>query len=349
MLPLHACNGETMTARHPFIRAPAALAVLLAVGAMATLPSLPLAAQPSGASGAARADQVPSLFRDPRRPLPKPARNPPVAAETEAGASKVDATAPTRSGPAPPTAPCEGVPTLAAEPVVGGRVRLALEASCAAGRPVVVAYGGIETEHAIGPDGKASIVVDAFLGSRDPIVVRLSPDWSKEVPVTKLEGERVSKAAIVWSGPVDLNLHAFEAAAAPGERGHVWSGAPSSADEAERERDGVRRSRGFFGRVGKGHPTARAAEIYTVLHAPGEPAGVVELAVVRAGQGEGARRTDCAGSTGGAEVAFELVLLAPDGSVTRRRAALAAIECEQPASREARFDTDRLPRVRLGQ
>ena len=60
----------------------------------------------------------------------------------------------------------------------------------------------------------------------------------------------LSKVTIVWSGAVDLDLHAFEYSAAFGGPGHVWSEQPRSLGEVTAERDG--RGHGFLSTASAG-------------------------------------------------------------------------------------------------
>src|SRR5262249_45128711 len=127
--------------------------------------------------------------------------------------------------------------------------------------------------------GRAELVLDCFAGDRE--AVALSFDDKTTVyrqPVVGEDMRDFSKVTIVWTSAVDLDLHAFEYAAAFESPGHVWTKQPRSFEEAATGQ-GDGRGHGFLSTISAGTELGMNMEIYTFVHQHGESPGIIKFAV----------------------------------------------------------------------
>ena len=110
--------------------------------------------------------------------------------------------------PAAPVCPPE--PEIATEAMSGGRMKLTLKSECRSGQDVKLTYGGATLRQRFDANGYLATVVDCFAGTKDPIELEFAGGLRKSVPTVALDLDRVTKIAVVWQAPVDLDLHAFE-------------------------------------------------------------------------------------------------------------------------------------------
>ena len=164
-------------------------------------------------------------------------------------------------------------------------------------------------------------------------------------PPRGLDFDRVSKIAIVWRVPVNLDLHALEYTARQGGAGHVWASAPSSSEAALEQSRKTARGRGFMSAVADGTAEEDKVEVYTFWHAEGQEGGAVSLMVDYETRGDLPRAEAC-GSGQLASVNFRVFRLARgSASAVSEQRALAAAPCGQPLPAEARFNPDLMPHL----
>lgn len=311
-----------------------------------------------GGAGAAFAQSAPDKasapsFRDDRRLKPSATEVAPSAAkpaETSAAAPSVAVSpAPTAAtdsaGGNRSAATACGAPTVTSAPLEAGRMRVAITSSCRAGQPVTWAYGGAEFEARLDAGGRAELIVDCFAGTSTPVEIKLADDTLVSLPVEAADLDKLTKIAILWRAPVNLDLHALEYAALPGQAGHVSPATPRTLAEVRDLMDKSGRGAGFVS-TASGQEAARdRLEVYTFLHRDGQAAGIVATALdyqSRGGRPEG----EMCGAGPLAEIPFRIVTLSRRGQVAREAGVIAAAPCDKPLEGEARLNPADMPVIR---
>jgi hypothetical protein len=260
--------------------------------------------------------------------------------------SGADKTAMAVTGPGALTAavPCTD-PNIATEPLAGGRMRIEVKSACRAGQTVSLAYGGAELVRKIDNAGNLDVALDCFAGADTPVEIRMADGTMRRLPVVAKDLDRVSKVAVLWKAPVELDLNAFEYAARLNEIGHVSAARPSSLDEAERQAAAGHRGRGFMSSI-SGTANGDRLAVYTFVHAAEQASGVVGLALDYKSRGELAAEPMC-GKAALAEVPFRLVMRLRGGQVERHAGTIAAAECGARILPAARLNQATMPALAI--
>jgi hypothetical protein len=144
------------------------------------------------------------------------------------------------------------------------------------------------------------------------------------------EAQRLKRVALVWTDPVDLDLHAFEYGAPIGGENHVWSGAP-------RDFRSVRRTGGGF--LQRFEPAADglpSIEVYSFWESRRSRSGVVSLALDFADRGDLPAGAFC--EQGDLAAPSYRVVRSLKGDVKRgRQGGLAPVSCGRELATRARY------------
>jgi hypothetical protein len=240
--------------------------------------------------------------------------------------------------------PCSNL-DIATEPLAGGRMRIAVKSACRAGQVVTLAYGGAELVRKIDNAGSLDLTLDCFAGADTPVEVRMADGTTRRLPVVTKDLDRVSKVAVLWKAPVELDLNAFEYAARLNEIGHVSAARPSSLDEAQRQAATGHRGRGFMSSIADTATGDRLA-VYTFVYAAEQASGVVGLALDYKSRGDLAAEPMC-GKAPLAEVPFRLVMRLRGGQVERHAGTIAAAECGARILPAARLNQATMPALAI--
>lgn len=235
---------------------------------------------------------------------------------------------------------------IVTEPLAGGRMRIDITSACRAGQAVTIAYGGAELVRPLDASGRLDLALDLYAGTEAPAEVRLGDGGRRSLPVSAKDLDRVSKVAVLWKAPVDLDLHAFEYAARGDEHGHVFAARPSSLEAAEKEARAEHRGRGYLSVADQGASTGDRLEVYTFVHAEEQAGGVVPLAVDYASRGAVAAEPMC-GKGALAEVPFRVVVRMRNGQVSRHAGTIAAAQCGVRIESAARLNPSALPALQI--
>ena len=136
-------------------------------------------------------------------------------------------------------------------------------------RTITLAHGDLSVTAKTNTAGKLHQRIPAL--EKDAVV---SISFGGDAIVSAIEvpdADTYHHVAIIWDGDQILNMHAFEFGAKRNQFGHVWAGAPKSAQRA------TRGNGGFMTRLGDG--TGRSAEIYSFPSELSQNRGVVRLVV----------------------------------------------------------------------
>ena len=282
-------------------------------------------------------------FQDDRRWAPKPE----PALTAPGGPAHAVAPKPTQPDPAikqTGNASC-GDPAAKPTPLEAGRMRIVVNSSCRSTQEIVWTYGGGEFAAKLDTAGRAELIVDAFAGTTSPVEIKFADQTILSLTVEALELDKVSKIAVIWRASVNLDLHAFEYAALPGQAGHVSAAAPSSLPAAREWIEKSARGHGFLSTKSADGPRDRL-EVYTFLHKDGQTSGLVTTALDHETRGEQPQPAQC-GKGEHAEVAFRVVTWSRQGHVTREPGVIAAAECGRDLPQAARLNPAALPTIRI--
>lgn len=246
---------------------------------------------------------------------------------------------------AQPIAAC-GAPEIALTAEAGGLTHISVGSSCRAGELVTISYADATFVERLDRDGRSAMALDCFAGDAAPITIAFEDGTSVvRQPVTD-DLTRYSKIAILWSSSVDLDLHAFEYAAAANDAGHVWSGHALSFAEAETIARNERRGHGFLSTAGTGKSIGMNVEVYTFVHYPHEkPAGVkmgVDF-VTRGAEAEG----DYCGAGRYAEIHFKAYTLEKGRPSRQLDLAFAGVPCGTEISDAVRINSRLIPELTI--
>ena len=235
--------------------------------------------------------------------------------------------------------PCTQSPSITTEPLLGGRTRIDIVAPCSAGEPITIWYGPFRFVDKLDASGRIEFPLDLFMGAQVLTRVAFADGSEERISPRSDDVTQVSKVALIWKAPINLDLHAFEYLARPDGRGHVWSRARSSAESARSEAIGSKQGRGFMSSVADASTVGEKVEVYTFWNVPGQEPGVVSTVVDYESRGEMPSGPTCdSGALARAE--FRLLLYANNQILSDEQRSLAVAPCGQPLSREVRFNPD---------
>lgn len=239
-------------------------------------------------------------------------------------------------------------PAVSLSPEAGGLTQISIESSCRAGELVSITYADATLVERLDADGRTKTTVDCFAGDTPPITIVFEDGTSiVRQPVTD-DLTKYSKVAILWSNSVDLDLHAFEYAAAAGDPGHVWSLAPLSLEEARARAHQEKRGHGFLSTGSTGRSIGMNVEVYTFVHDPRETAAGVKVGVdfvSRGGRADG----DYCGNGRYAEIQFKAYTLAKGRVAKQLDVAFASLPCGADISDAARINSRLIPELTIGE
>lgn len=213
-------------------------------------------------------------------------------------------------------------------------MRVHLMSPCRAGQSLSLGYGGAVLVRRLNAAGEFADTLDLFAGAT-PLTVTFDDTVRQTVATRARDLDRVDKVAIIWSQPVDLDLHALEYGAQQGADGHVWAAAPATAIAARELALASGRGRGFLSLADKGEGGGDKVEVYTFFRVDGPARGPVHVMIDYATRGLRPAGTTC-GDGQHARVRFESVTFSR-GDVARRRGEIAARACGQPLDAASRF------------
>lgn len=235
--------------------------------------------------------------------------------------------------------PCRDLQISAAE-LPAGRIELSVQSTCLAGQTITLTYGAHMFARTLDANGQLKLPFDLFEGQQS--LTLSQPDGTRtQIPVPKVDFSGISKVAVLWSLPVNLDLHAFEYLAPRGGAGHVWAEAPASLDAALAAARQGDRGRGFLSTVDKGSGTGTHAEIYTFVHNGSQRSGAVTLIIDYETRGDVPQGEYCANGRL-ATIEAQVIRLRPAGRVDKEMVRLGPVPCGDRIPEAKRFNSDTL-------
>lgn len=278
----------------------------------------------------------------------------PAAEEPRARSGGSTAPAPVVSGSAanirPPSPDASskgcGAAEITTTPLPAGRMEIKIDGtSCRGNEPVTIDYAGASLVRELDAAGSLVLTLDCFAGTSSKVLISFADGARGALDVAALDLGRLSKVAVIWNAPINLDLHAYEYAAEHGEPGHIWASSPSSPDDAWEKTLATGRGHGFItadDRTGEGEKF----EVYTLWHQEDQTSGAIELALDFESRGDTPSGEMC-GRGQLSEVAFEIVMLSRHGDVTRQEAVMLPMECGATLAHSARYNKSIIPVLRI--
>ena len=242
-------------------------------------------------------------------------------------------------------ATCEQ-PAIATEPLDGGLMRVGIASVCRANQNVQFSYGGATLIRRFDAAGQLDFKLDCFAGATSLLLITFADGRRETRQVAARDLDKVSKIAVVWNAPVNLDLHAFEYSAAYGRAGHVWERAASTLVTARELALGGKRGRGLLSTSDDGRSLGDKLEVYTFFHNDEQAAGVVAMGLDYETRGESPSGTTC-GAGSFAEVRYQVVLLDRRGQIARENGVFTGAPCGERIGPQVRFDPLLLPALRI--
>ena len=222
---------------------------------------------------------------------------------------------------------------------------VAIDSPCRSREAVRFIYAGIDFIRSLDDAGKLSVAIDCIMGDAFPVDVLFADDSRYSLKVTALDLDRITKVALLWRAPVNLDLHAFEYAARLDQPGHVWAGAPSSPGAALEQTTQTARGHGFMSSLSTGQKDGGTQmEVYTFWRHANQKSGVVSLALDYETRSRSPPDTDTCGNGLYSEISYETIVL-DRNKVKRQLASLAPIDCGVQLTGPARYNTRTIPEI----
>jgi hypothetical protein len=218
---------------------------------------------------------------------------------------------------------------------------IAMRAACLRQQPVTLSYGGLDFKRRFDAEGTLDVAIDCVFGASVPVTISLADGKSISVPAVCRDLDRVSKVAVVWRQPVDLDLQVFERPAAPGAIGQINSLRPGVRETARELATTERAARGYMSSVAAGK-TIDAGDgvrmtVYTAFHPPQTTTQSIPIAVDFASRGDKASGDMCIGGRLSSP-AYEVIRLTARGQVTREEGQFAGFVCGAMVAPTLRFN-----------
>lgn len=239
-----------------------------------------------------------------------------------------------------------GPHSIETTPQDGGMMRVDITSNCRANQLVQLAYGGAVLVRRLDNAGRLNFVHDCFAGQTDDLLITFVDGSQEKRPIVANDLDKLSKIAVIWNTPINLDLHAFEYSAGFGKSGHVWEQAASTLVSAREISLGGRRGRGYLSTNDDGRGLGDKLEVYTFFHHDEQTSGVIAMGLDYETRGGIPAGMTC-GSGVFAEVRYQVVLLGRRGQATRENGVLSAVPCGATIASQVRFDPLLLPSIRV--
>ena len=162
---------------------------------------------------------------------------------------------------------------ISSEAKPAAMIAVSFRAPCQANTVIDVTHNGLTFTALTDQNGQFKTEIPA-LESEAKVSITLDDGQVAETVVSIDDLASFSRAAVVWAGDAQLQVHAFEYGAEFGENGHVWADAAGSTEQA------ILAKGGFLTQLGSRVPFGtKLAEVYSFPANKVQRAGVVRLVV----------------------------------------------------------------------
>ncbi len=217
-----------------------------------------------------------------------------------------------------------------------GQLAIAVVSPCRAGKGFRLTYAATTFDYALDPSGRREVVLDLFSGVTAKLSLAFDGEPAKSIAIPALEMANLTKVAIVWDAPVNLDLHVNEYAARPGSDGHVWAGNNRTYGQVASLVAVNKRAHGWISRIGNANDKGTKAEVFTLIRWPGQKFGAISLALDFQSRGSELSPPYC-GDAPMAMVRFKVFRLDGTAPLTVRRGLIPAGKCGTRLDNAARY------------
>lgn len=226
-----------------------------------------------------------------------------------------------RTRAATPVPNCATPPSTAIDVMRAGRTRLSVVAPCQAGSVAELTYSGIRFALPLDERGTGDIMTMGFEANAQAVLSFVDgTQVDFDIPFKSVD--RVSRVALVWDLPVNLELNALEFGALPGSDQHVRPENRRSFQEVRRRGGGFLYSFRSVGGMGQN------VDIYSHWKRAGGPNGIVRMMIDFASR----NREQLPGTCGeGAFAAPQFLVIRSNGGQLERPILrrLASLDCSE--------------------
>lgn len=230
-------------------------------------------------------------------------------------------------------------------PLSAGRANIVIQSECRGTELVRLQYAGVEFLRRFDATGQLDFVLDCFAGDSSDIGIVFADGSQERRRVATSDLDRVSKVAIIWNSPVNLDLHAFEYSAAPDSPDHVWVGAPLTEQDARRKITATSKGHGYLSSLSDGSEPGAKLEVYTFFHAKGAQRGVISMALDYESRARSQPSPDTCGTGLYAELEYEAILLERQKAPVRLFRKFASLNCTAKLSGLDRLNHKAVPEI----
>lgn len=236
-------------------------------------------------------------------------------------------------------------PRVDVMPRPAGLTEFVLDSPCRKLQIVRIRYAGLEFIRAIDEQGSLEFTLDCVAGDGVPVEFIMADGSQVSKKIVTFDLDRVTKIAVVWSAPVNLDLHAFEYAALAGTPGHVWQGAPLSNSDAKSLITKDKRGHGFISTKSSGKERGTKLEVYTFWQEPNQKAGVVNMALDYESRAGETQDPETCGTGLYSDLEYETMILDRKRPVKRSFARFASLDCSVKLNGFDRYSHKAVPEI----
>ena len=237
-------------------------------------------------------------------------------------------------------------PLVTAKFARGGVLDIDIVSTCLAEQTYEIVYGKHRFEYQLSSLGTDKRQLDPFTGLQNRISVEFPGQKPIIISVPQEALNNVVKVALVWNKAVDLDLHVFEYAAKVGQKGHIWSGANRTLNEATALVATSKRAHGYLSHRSSGQSSGTNYEVYTLLRHPEQRFGAVSFMLDFKSRGSEAKPPFCGPNELGT-VDFEIYRLQSNGTVQTSAGLIPSMPCGQSVDEENRYLFSLIPAINL--
>ncbi len=241
-------------------------------------------------------------------------------------------------------------PKLEVTAMPAGQSEIEIQSHCRRFEPVKMTYADVGFIRVLDEDGQLKFVLDCFAGDRIPVTIQFSDGTTITQPVRAQDLDIVTKIAVIWSAPVNLDLHAFEYSALPESPDHVWAGAPRTEAEARTLTYAPpSRGHGFLSMGSNGREPGAKAEVYTFFRNREQKRGVINMALDYESRARDQRIPDTCGSGLYSELEYEAILFDRNKAPERMFRKFLPLDCSIRLSGIDRLNHKTVPEIIIRQ
>lgn len=234
---------------------------------------------------------------------------------------------------------CSTKPDIRLSPLPAGKTLITVASECHANQNLIIEYAESRITRQLDKNGKDHFTLDCFAGDKKNINFHFEDKLQiTRKPVTQ-DLDKVTKVALIWSGKIDLNLHAFEYMANLGDKGHIWEQQPSDFRNALKKTRIHSKGHGFLSTYRAKQTKDTNLEVYTFVNTSEQKHGVIKLALNHSANQNKLQKINCQPGSNMA-VDYTTTLLVNNGNYKTGHAASILNACSSQHSLNTRAIQD---------